>query len=47
MLLYFFKSHIREMNLEQSQRLMKNDYRCNALIQMVFDRYNPSVDFIY
>lgn len=32
MLLYFFKSHIRDLSFEASERLIKNDYRVNALI---------------
>jgi hypothetical protein len=42
MLLYFFKTQIRNISDEQGQTLIKNDYRINLLIQMIFDQYDPS-----
>jgi hypothetical protein len=47
MLLYFFKTTIREWQEESAKELMRTDYRINALIGMVMDRYTSNTDFAY
>ena len=48
MLLYFFKSQLKNLADERGQELIKNDYRVNLLVQMILDRYEPSsVEFQY
>ena len=47
MLLYFFKTQIRELSDESAKRLLANDYRVQALIEMIMDRYTPNTDYTY
>ena len=48
MVLYFFKSAIRNVPDAQGKELVASDYRANLLIQMIFDRYSQSeIDFAY
>lgn len=47
MLLYFFKTTIREWQEESAKELIRTDYRINALIGMVMDKYTSNTDFAY
>jgi hypothetical protein len=47
MLLYFFKTQVREYQDDSARDLMKKDYRVQALIGMIMDRYTPNTDFAY
>ena len=48
MFLYFFKSQIGNLTEEEGQELIKNDYRVNLLVQMIFSQYEPTkVEFAY
>lgn len=48
MFLYFFKSQIGHLTEEEGQALIKQDYRVNLLVQMIFSQYEPSeVEFAY
>ena len=48
MFLYFFKSQIGNLTDEEGKNLIKKDYRVNLLVQMIFDKYEPSeVEFAY
>ena len=48
MFLYFFKTQIRNMSDEDGAALIKKDYRVNLLVQMIFDKYEPTeIEFAY
>lgn len=47
MLLYFFKTQVREWHDESARDLLSKDYRVNALISMIMDRYTVNTDFAY
>ena len=42
MFLYFFKTQIRNMSEAQGQALIRDDYRVNLLVQMIFNQYDPA-----
>lgn len=42
MLLYFFKTQIKNLADVEGQDLIKKDYRVNLLVQMIFDQYDPA-----
>ena len=48
MFLYFFKTQMRNMGEAQGQALVRDDYRVNLLVQMIFNQYDPAqVEFAY
>lgn len=47
MLLHFFKTQIREWHDTSARDLLHKDYRVNALISMIMDRYSVNTDFAY
>lgn len=47
MLLYFFKTQVRELHDDSARQLLKSDFRVQALIGMIMDRYTPNIDFAY
>lgn len=47
MLLYFLKTHVRELHDDSARQLLKNDFRVQALIGMIMERYTPNIDFAY
>ena len=47
MLLYFLKTQVRELHDDSARQLLKSDFRVQALIGMIMDRYTPNIDFAY
>ena len=48
MFLYFFKTQMRDLTEEEGMALIKQDYRVNLLVQMIFNQYEPSeIEFSY
>jgi hypothetical protein len=47
MLLYFFKSQIREWHEDSAKKLLQTDYRVSALIGKIMELYTPNTDFAY
>lgn len=47
MLLYFLKTTIRELHEDSAKQLLRTDFRVNALIGMIMDKYTCNTDFAY
>jgi hypothetical protein len=47
MLLYFFKTLLREWHDDSAKEFIRKDYRANALVAMVMDLYEGETDFAY
>lgn len=47
MLLYFFKTLLREWHDDSAKEFIRKDFRANALVAMVMDLYEDDTDFAY
>jgi len=47
MLLYFFKTQVRELADVSATHLVKTDFRLQNLVDQIMKMYTPNIDFAY
>jgi hypothetical protein len=47
MLLYFFKTQVRDLADVSATHLVKTDFRLQALVDQIMKTYTPNIDFAY